>query len=358
MTTTLFSPIRYGSIKARNRFVMAPLTRCRADRAHLPNALMATYYGQRASAGLIVAECSMVMPNTSAFATEPGIYNDAQVQAWKQVTDAVHAKGGKIVLQIWHAGRAAHPAWNDDTVPVSSGSVALSGDKGTPDGSRQPHAVPHTLAEHEIPAIVEAFAQGAKNAMRAGFDGVEIHGANGYLIDQFLRDGCNQRSDGYGGSTPNRARLLFEVIEAVNAAIGSDKVGVRISPLNSANDMIDSDPAGLATYLAKELNRFGLAYLHLIRGDILQKQPGDVLAVVREHYQGVLISNMAYSAEEANAALAAGAADAVAFGKAFIANPDLPQRVEQNAALNAFDNTTFYTPGEKGYTDYPFLAAV
>ena len=351
----LFKELTVGQNTFKNRMWMAPLTRARAGLEHMPNALMAEYYAQRASAGLIVTECTMILPNTSAFATEPGIYTQAQVEAWRTVTDAVHAKGGKIFLQIWHAGRAVHPALNaDDSGVVSAGVVAIEGDVHTPQG-KQPYVAPRALRTDELPAIVAAFAQAAKNAMAAGFDGVEVHAANGYLIDQFLRDGSNPRTDAYGGSVENRARLLTEVLDAVCAAIGSERVGVRTSLLNSYNSMIDSDPVALTTWLAKRLNDFNLAYWHVMRGDFSQAQHGDVLTPARAHYKGVLVGNMGYTADEAEQAIADGRVDAVAFGTGFLANPDLPARVQSGAALNIPNPATFYTPGPEGYTDYPTM---
>jgi N-ethylmaleimide reductase len=350
----LFNPLKLGSLTIPNRIILAPLTRTRADAGHMPNALMAEYYAQRASGGLLITECTMVSEGTSAFVAEPGIYSAAQIEAWKLTTDAVHAKGGRIYMQIWHAGRAAHPDINGGARTVSSSATAIEGEIHTPAG-KVPNAVPHALTVEEIPAIVTAFATAAKSAIAAGFDGVEVHGANGYLIDQFLRDGCNQRSDAYGGSIENRARFLFEVLTAVTAAIGSDRVGLRLSPLNSYNSMIDSDPVGLMTFLADKLNAFNLAYLHVMRADFFGVQKGDVETIAREKYKGVLIGNMGYSAEEAEAAITAGKLDAVAFGTSFLANPDLPERIKTKAALNTPDSSTFYTPGAKGYTDYPTL---
>ena len=350
----LFTPLKAGALALSNRMLMAPLTRARSDLAHMPNALMAQYYAQRASAGLIVTECTMIAPGTSAFVTEPGIYSPEQVEAWRVVTDAVHAAGGKIVMQIWHAGRAAHPALNDGAQNVAPSAVAVSGDIQTLSG-KVPHAVPHALTAEEISAVVATFASAAKSAVAAGFDGVEVHAANGYLIDQFLRDGANQRTDAYGGTMENRARFLFEVLAAVSAAIGSDRVGVRLSPLNSYNSMIDSDPLALTAFLAQRLNDFNLAYLHLMRADFFQQQTGDVMTVARALYKGVLIGNMGYSSEEAAAAILDNKLDAVAFGTGFLANPDLPTRVKAGAALNVPDQATFYTQGAKGYTDYPTL---
>ena len=347
----LFNPLQVGALTLPNRILLAPLTRTRADAGHMPNALMAEYYAQRASGGLLITECTMITEGTSAFIAEPGIHSAAQIEGWKKTTDAVHAKGGRIFLQIWHAGRAAHPDINGGTRTVSSSAKAIEGDIHTPNG-KVPHAVPHALTTEEIPTIVAAFAQAAKNAMAAGFDGVEVHGANGYLIDQVLRDGCNQRTDAYGGSVENRARFLFEVLTAVTAAIGADRVGLRLSPLNSYNSMIDSDPVGLITFLADKLNDFKLAYLHVMRADFFGVQKGDVETIAREKYKGVLIGNMGYTAEEAETAIAAGKLDAVAFGTGFLANPDLPERIKAKAALNTPDSSTFYTQGAKGYTDY------
>lgn len=351
----LFHPLQVGALTLPNRILLAPLTRARADAGHMPNAMMAEYYAQRASGGLLITECTMVAPNTSAFIAEPGIYSDEQVAAWKQVTSAVHAKGGRIFMQIWHAGRAAHPAINDGARTVSSTAKPVEGDIHTPTG-KVPHVPAHVLTEAEIPAIVAAFVQGAKNAIAAGFDGVEVHGANGYLIDQFLRDGANDRTDGYGGSMENRARFLFEVLTAVTAAIGSDRVGLRLSPLNSYNSMKDSDPVALIGFLAEKLNAYKLAYLHVMRADFFQAQHGDVMTVARAKYQGVLVGNMGYTAEEATQAIADGKLDAVAFGTSFLANPDLPARIKAGAPLNTPDANTFYTPGPVGYTDYPAMA--
>ena len=350
----LFTPLQVGRLTLPNRILLAPLTRTRAGTEHMPNDLMAEYYAQRASGGLLITECTMVAPNTSAFIAEPGIYSDAQIEAWKKVTSAVHAKGGRIFMQIWHAGRAAHPDINNGVATVSSSAHAIEGEIHTPKG-KVPHAVPHALSADEIAAIVAAFAQGAKNAIAAGFDGVEVHGANGYLIDQFLRDGANLRTDGYGGSLDHRARFLFEVLTAVCAAIGADRVGLRLSPVNSYNGMKDSDPLAFIGFLAEKLNAFKLAYLHVMRADFFGIQKADVMPVAREKYTDVLIGNMGYTPQEAELAIAEGKLDAVAFGTAFLANPDLPERILQNAPLNAPDSTTFYTPGPKGYTDYPSL---
>lgn len=355
MLQKLFTPLTIGSLTLPNRMLMAPLTRCRAEDDHVPGALMAEYYAQRASAGLIIAEATMVMAGNSAFWREPGIYSDAQIAGWQKTTAAVHAAGGRIFLQIWHGGRACHPLLNNGAQPVAPSALAITGDEVHTPAGKQPYVVPRALDDAELPAIVQGFAQAAINAKAAGFDGVEVHGANGYLLDEFLRDGANQRQGNYGGSIANRARLLLEVLDAVCHVWGSDRVGVRLSPLNSYNSMIDSDPLALSAWLAKQLNSYQLAYLHLMRGDFFQQQTGDVLSPVREHYQGVLIGNMGYSAEEAEASISKGLLDAVAFGTAFLANPDLPARILQCATLNSPNPATFYTPGAAGYTDYPAL---
>ena len=336
---------------------MAPLTRCRADAEHVPTALMSEYYAQRATAGLIIAEATMAMENHSAFWMEPGIHSPAQVAGWRRTTDAVHAAGGRIFLQIWHGGRACHPLLNGGAQPVAPSAIAITGDEVLTPQGKQPYVIPRELRDDELPGIVAGFRKAAENAQAAGFDGVEVHGANGYLLDEFLRDGANKRSGPYGGSLENRARLLFEVIAAVSSVWGSDRVGLRLSPLNSYNSMIDSDPIGLSTWLAERLNDFALAYLHVMRADFFQQQSGDVLTPVRANYQGTLIGNMGYTASEAAQAIGEGRLDAVAFGSSFLANPDLPARIQAGAALNKPNPGTFYTPGPAGYTDYPAMTA-
>ncbi|QCB44811.1 alkene reductase [Hydrogenophaga sp. PAMC20947] len=352
----LFDTLNVGRLALPNRILLAPLTRARAGLEHMPNDLMAEYYAQRASGGLLITECTMVASNTSAFVTEPGIYTAEQISAWKKVTDAVHAKGGRIFMQIWHSGRAAHPAMNNGAENVSSSAIAIDSEVNTPQG-KLPNVQPRALALEEIPTLVQAYVQGAKNAIEAGFDGVEVHGANGYLIDQFLRDSANQRTDAYGGSLENRARFLFEVLTAVTEAIGADRVGLRLSPLNSYNSMIDSDPLALIGFLAERLNAFNLAYLHVMRSDFFRQQSADVMPVARASYKGVLIGNMGYTPEEAEQAISEGKLDAVAFGTAFLANPDLPERISAGAELNKPNPSTFYTPGAEGYTDYPTMEA-
>lgn len=339
---------------APNRVFMAPLTRCRTDEPHVPSDLMVEHYARRAGGGLLIAEATMVMEGHSAFAREPGIYSGAQVAAWKRVTEAVHDKGGRIVLQLIHAGRASHPALNGGAQPVGPSAVAIQGDVHTPQG-KQPYVVPRVLEDTEIPAIVEGFTQAALNARSAGFDGVEVHAANGFLLDQFLRSGSNLRTGPYGGSVENRARLLFEVVEAVSGVWGSNRVGLRLSPLNGHNDMADADPIGLTTWLAHRLNEFRLAYLHLMRGDFHGQQTGDILTPARRHYRGVLVGNMGYTPAEAQQAVQEGLLDAVAFGTAFLANPDLTERIRRGASLNQPDPSTFYSHGAAGYNDYPTL---
>ncbi|MCP9892123.1 alkene reductase [Cyanobium sp. Aljojuca 7D2] len=349
----LFTPLRLGSLELPNRIWMAPLTRCRAEEGHLPGPLMAEYYGQRASAGLIVAEATMVMEGNSAFWHEPGVCSQAQIEGWRLTTEAVHRAGGRIVLQLWHGGRACHPLLNGGAQPVGPSPIATTGaEVHTPEG-KKPYVVPRELRDDELPAIVEGFRQAARAATDAGFDGVEVHGANGYLLDSFLRNGSNKRSGPYGGSIANRARLLLEVLQVVGQE--TPLMGLRLSPLNSFNAMADSDPIGLVTWLAQRLNDRPLAYLHLIRGDLLAQQQGDVLTPARQHFRGLLVANMGYTAAEANAAIAAGDLDAVAFGTSFMANPDLPERFRRGAPLNAPDPASFYSPGPTGYTDYPTL---
>ncbi|BDX01429.1 alkene reductase [Marinomonas pontica] len=352
---TLFSPVKVGDVELPNRFVMAPLTRTRAP-GHLPNALMAEYYSQRASTGLLITECTMVTEGTSSFGDDPGVYSKEQVEGWKLTTEAVHKADGRIFMQIWHGGRAAHPLLNDGKEAVSASAIAIDGETHTPEG-KKPYTVPRALTVAEIKDIVNDFRLAAINAKEAGFDGVEIHGANGYLIDQFLRDSANQRTDEYGGSLENRSRFLFEVIEAVTGVFGSGRVGLRLSPLNSFQSMKDSDPIAWTRFLAEQLNRFDLAYLHLMRADFFGIQQADVVSVARESYKGHLMVNMGYTPEEANQVIADGQADSVAFGTGILANPDFVERVKQGAELNQPNSDTFYTSGAEGYTDYPFMSA-
>ena len=350
----LFTPLKLGAIEIPNRIIMAPLTRARAGDNHVPTDLMAEHYAQRASGGLIIAEATMAMEGCSAFWKEPGIYSQEQIDGWKKVTDAVHAKGGRIFLQIWHGGRTCHPALNGGKEPVAPSAIAVDDEVHTPEG-KLPLTVPRALTLDEIPSIIAGFKQAAINAKQAGFDGVEVHGANGYLLDEFLRDGSNKRTDNYGGSIENRARLLLEVLEATIEVWGSDRVGLRISPVNSYNSMRDSDPVALTEWLSHRLNDYNLAYLHVMRSDFFGVQKEDVITAAIKQYKGNLIANMGYDANEAEAGIAAGDYAAVAFGVSYLANPDLPERIQAGVELNQPNPDTFYTQGAEGYTDYPFM---
>jgi N-ethylmaleimide reductase len=353
--SALFQPLKAGAVTLPNRILMAPLTRCRAEEDHVPGDLMATHYAQRASAGLLIAEATMAMEGNSAFWHEPGIHSAAQVAGWKQVTDAVHKADGRIFLQVWHGGRACHPLLNNGAQPVAPSALPIRNDEvHTPEG-KKPYVTPRALADDELPGIVAGFRKAAENALAAGFDGIEVHGANGYLLDEFLRDGSNTRSGPYGGPIENRARLMLEVLDACVGVWGEGRVGLRLSPLNSYNDMLDSDPVELITWMAQRLNDYPLAYLHVMRGDFFGQQKGDVLTPARAHYKGVLIGNMGYTPQEAASAIESGQLDAVAFGTAFLANPDLPARIKAGASLNKPNPATFYSPGAEGYTDYPFM---
>jgi N-ethylmaleimide reductase len=353
---SLFQPGRFGALELKNRVVMAPMTRQRAD-TRVPNALMQEYYRQRASAGLIVTEATQIAPNGAGGWRTPGIHSEAQIEGWKAITSAVHTGGGTIVLQLWHAGRSSHPSIIEGATPVAPSALAVTdADFHTPAG-KEPYPIPRALLREEIAPIVEQFAQAARNAQRAGFDGVELHAANGYLIDQFLRDGSNHRNDDYGGSVANRTRFLLEVTEAVSQAWSADRVGVRLSPRGSYNDMCDSDPASTFGFAVSQLNRFGLAYLHLseaVAGPFFI--PGERLSPqLRKLFQGALIANGGFDRDSAEQALTRGEADAVAFGVPFLANPDLPRRLQSNALQNGPDFNTFYSPGPTGYVDYPAL---
>ncbi len=354
---SLFTPVKLGALTLPNRIVMAPLTRCRADVHHVPTDLMVEYYTQRVSAGLIIAEATMVMEGNSAFVgREPGIYSQAQVIAWKKVTDAVHAKGGQIILQIWHGGRACHSLLNGGAQPVAPSPLPILNDEThTPEG-KKPYETPRELRDDEIPTIVASFRKAAENAKAAGFDGVEVHSANGYLLDEFLRDGSNHRHAPYGGSMENRARLLLEVVDAVISVWEADRVGVRISPLNSFNDMRDHDPIGLTTYVAGQLQQRNIAFLHLMRADFFGVQQGDVVTAARAAFRGALMGNMGYSPAEAAQAVTDGTLEAVAFGHHYVSNPDLVERIQGGHPLVEPDASTFYSQEAKGYTDYPTLA--
>lgn len=358
MEVDLFSTVRLGCIEMSNRVVMAPLTRNRVAEGGVPQQMNVTYYEQRASAGLIVTEATPISPMAHGYPGLPGIYTDEQVAGWRKVTDAVHAKGGKIVIQLWHVGRISHPSLLPNQVlPVAPSAIRPAGHAVTVEGLQE-YVVPRALAVTELPAIVKDYVHAAQCAMRAGFDGVEIHAANGYLLDQFLRDGSNVRTDAYGGSVENRARLLLEVTQAVVDAIGAEKTGVRLSPVNPFNDMKDSHPQAIFNFVATQLNGFNLAYLHVVEGGIHgggEAAPFD-FAAFRKLYHGAYMANLAYDKVRGNAAIASGHADCVAYGVPFIANPDLVARLKADAPLNEADSTTFYGGNAHGYTDYPFLS--
>lgn len=352
----LLSGYELGSLALKNRMVMAPMTRSRAIAGDVPNPLSADYYVQRASAGLIITEGLPVSSQGVGYIRTPGIYSPEQLAGWKTIVAAVHQAGGKIFAQLWHVGRASHPDFHGGALPVAPSAIGATGTVFTATGLKD-MVTPRALETDELPGIVEQFRKGAQNAKDAGFDGVEVHGANGYLLDEFLRDGSNLRAGPYGGPLENRARLMFEVVDAVAGLWGGDRVGLRISPLNSFNAMRDSDPVALTEHVARAAAARGLAYLHVMRADQYGLQQGDVLTPARAHFPGVLVGNVAYTGEEAERDIAAGRVDAVAFGVPFLANPDLPARIAAGAPLNAPHPETFYTPGAAGYTDYPALAA-
>ncbi len=349
----LFTRYRLGHVDLANRLVMAPMTRSRAIDGNVPNPLAAAYYSQRASAGLIVSEATQVSPQGVGYIRTPGIHSAAQVAGWTAVTDAVHRAGGKIFLQLWHVGRVSHPDFHGGALPVAPSAIAAEGQVFTAKGL-QPMVTPRALDLAELPGIVEQFRRGAENAKAAGFDGVEIHGANGYLLDQFLRDGANKRTDAYGGPVENRARLPLEVTRAVIDVWGADRVGYRISPNGPYNSMSDSKPVDTFSYITEQLNKLGIVYLHVVdplAGGVKRSSP-----LLRRKFDRTYIVNGGFDAASADAALRSGEADLVAFGVPFLANPDLPQRYRTGAALNTPDQGTFYAGEEKGFTDYPALA--
>jgi N-ethylmaleimide reductase len=356
----LFSPIAVGPTTLASRIVMAPMTRNRAGEGDVPSGLNVEYYRQRAGAGLIITEASQVAPEGLGYPHTPGIYSPEQVAGWRQVVDAVHGDGGLIFLQLWHVGRISHPDMQPDgKLPVAPSAVKPAGECFTYEGPK-PFVTPRALELEEIPGIVEQHRTAAENAKAAGFDGVEVHAANGYLLDQFLRDGSNHRDDAYGGSFENRSRLALEVTDAVCGVWGADRVGIRISPVQPFNDMRDSDPEGLFTYLVERLNRLDLAYLHVT--EMGTENPGAAgpafdLGKLQALWNGVYMTNFRYDKARAEAALAEGRADLIAFGVPFIANPDLPARLAAGAPLNEADPASFYGGSEQGYTDYPVMAA-
>lgn len=357
---TLFTPVQLGALRLPHRVLMAPLTRCRAEPGNVPGPLMAEYYCQRASAGLIIAEATAVTPRGFGYPNTPGIFTEAQVAGWRRVTDAVHAAGGRIVLQLWHVGRVSHPFYQPNgELPVAPSAIAPKGKVWAGTGMAD-YVTPRALETAEIPGIIADYVHGAKCAKGAGFDGVEIHAANGYLIDQFLRSGSNQRADGYGGSVENRIRLAVEVTEAVAKVWGADRVGIRLSPGGVFNDMSDADPLATFGGLLRRLDPMGLAYAHITRVTAQDIAHGAKAGVgpreLRPHYRGRIVSAGGFDRPQAEQALREGWADALAFGVPFLANPDLPERLRRNAPLNTPDEGTFYASGPKGYTDYPALA--
>lgn len=355
----LFSPVRLGACLLANRIVMAPLTRSRANADGTATALMAEYYTQRASAGLIITEGTNISAQARGYASTPGIYTDSQIEAWKPLTQAVHLKGSRLFLQLWHVGRISHPSLQPDQAsPVAPSALRPIAQAYTSTGY-QPCITPRALETAEIPLIIEQYVQAACNALAAGFDGVEIHAANGYLIEQFLRDSCNRRTDAYGGSVERRARFLLDVVAGVAGACGADRVGIRLSPLSPVNDLgLDSDPERTYSYVVERLSDFGLAYLHMIEG--VTQGPREVpagfdLQVLRRGFVGPYIANNGYDLALALEARRTNRADLVSFGRPYIGNPDLVERLRARAPLNAPDRATFFGGGAHGYTDYPFM---
>jgi 2,4-dienoyl-CoA reductase-like NADH-dependent reductase (Old Yellow Enzyme family) len=347
---TLFDPVQLGELDLPNRMVMSPLTRCRAGKERIPNDLMADYYTQRATAGLIISEATSVTPIGVGYPDTPGIWSDEQVEGWKRVTRAVHAAGGRILMQLWHVGRISDPVYLNGKLPVAPSAVAAAGHVSLVRPEKA-FTVPRALEREEIPGIVAAYRLGAENAQRAGFDGVELHGANGYLLDQFLQTSTNLRTDDYGGSIENRARLLLEVTDEAVSVWGPGRVGVHLAPRCDAHDMGDDDPAATFGYVARELGKRKIAFIFTrehFNAPVLTPQ-------LKKAFGGRLIANEQFTKESANQQLEAGTADAIAFGKAYIANPDLVERFKRDAPLNELDTRTMYGSGPKGYTDYPAL---
>lgn len=369
MNESLFNEFSLGDLQLKNRMVMAPMTRSRASAEEIPSSLAPTYYSQRASAGLIITEATQVSAQGVGYIRTPGIYTETMVEAWKKVTEAVHQAGGMIFLQLWHVGRTSHPDFHHGELPVAPSAISYDGEVFTPQGKKK-IVTPRALKTEEIPGVVEDFARGARNAKAAGFDGVEIHGANSYLLDQFLRDGSNQRDDEYGGSIENRARFCLEVARAVVDEWGANQVGYRMNPLNIPPfGMVDSHPKETFSYLVSQLNELHLAYLHVLEPvagfDVptqetdAQAQQQGVAERLTPHFRtifsGPLMANGGYTKESASKILSEDGADLVSFGTSFLANPDLPERFKQDAPLNESDQDTFYQGEEKGYTDYPTL---
>jgi N-ethylmaleimide reductase len=356
-TSKLFDPYKLGAITLSNRAVMAPLTRNRALAGMVPNPLAVEYYGQRASAGLLVTEASQVSQQGQGYQDTPGIYSKEQIAGWKKVTDRVHERGGHIFIQLWHVGRISHVDLQaNGQAPVAPSAIRAKG-KTFVGGTFADVSEPRALELAEIPGIIESFKRGAANALEAGFDGVEIHGANGYLLDQFAKDGANKRTDAYGGSIENRAKLMLEVSREVSAIAGAERTGIRISPVTPANDVSDSNPQPLFDHIVDQLNALKLTYIHVIEG--ATGGPRDIApfdyASLRKRFKQTYMANNGYDFALANKMLESGAADLIAFGKPFISNPDLVERLKSGAPLNEWDKNTFYGGGAKGYTDYPAL---
>lgn len=349
---SLFEPLNVGELRLPHRILMAPLTRCRCTGAdgRTPNDLMREYYVQRASAGLIFTEATSVDPMGVGYPNTPGIWSQAHVEGWKRITDAVHAQGGQILLQLWHVGRVSDPLYLDGKLPVAPSAIAPAGHVSLV-RPKKPFETPRALELGEIPVIIEAYRKGAENAKAAGFDGVEIHGANGYLLDQFLQDGTNKRTDKYGGSIENRARLMLEVTDAVLSVWSAGRVGMHLAPRGDAHDMKDSNPLATFSHVARELGKRKIAFLCAREG----LGPGRIGPELKKAFGGAYFANEGLTKETAEQLLKAGEADAVVFGKLFIANPDLPERFRKNAPLNTPVPETFYGKGPQGYTDYPFL---
>lgn len=347
---SLFNPLTIGALELPNRIIMSPLTRSRAGSERIPNDLMAEYYTQRSSAGLIISEATSVTPMGVGYADTPGIWSEKQVEGWKKITNAVHQAKGRIFLQLWHVGRISDPMFLDGEMPVAPSAVRPQGHVSLV-RPQKPYVTPRALQTEEIGGIVDAFRTGAENAKKAGFDGVEIHGANGYLLDQFLQDSTNKRTDEYGGSLENRARLMLEVTDAVVSVWGADRVGMHLAPRGDAHDMGDSDLLATFTYVAEQLKKRNIAFIcarEAMRDDWFAP-------ILKKSFGGVYIANEGFTKETAEDVVAKGNADAVAFGQLFIANPDLPYRFKTGEPLNVPDTSTFYAGADKGYTDYPFV---
>ena len=355
-TIDLFTPLEMGNLNLPNRIILAPLTRNRAGEGNVPHLLNAEYYRQRASGGLLISEATQISPQGVGYPATPGIHSADQVAGWRLVTDAVHAVGGRIFLQLWHVGRISHPSLQPEgALPVAPSAIKPDGEAVTYEGM-QSYVTPRALETSEIAGIVTDYAQATKNARAAGFDGVEVHAANGYLLDQFLRDGTNHRTDNYGGTVENRYRILGEVLDAVTREWNSSCVGLRLSPENSFNDIKDSQPQQTFDFIAEQISQYGLAYLHVVEGDMMTGERTLDYRQLRDTFKGLYMANNGYDYASATEALSSGAADMVSFGKLYLANPDLPERFKQGAALNDPDMDTFYGGDEHGYTDYPTLS--